>query len=162
VNKKLRLYLDTTVWNFVFADDAPEYQSATRDFFAEVRRGKFQIFDADTVAEEIDGAPPKRALQIASLMETVRPQRLEYRHEIEKLAETYLKRKALPEKSLADAFHVAYATFYKMDALLSWNFKHLANLGRRRKLVEVNLHEGFGEALQIVTPLEVLGNEEKD
>ena len=157
--KRLRLYLDTTVWNFAFADDAPMYQRATLDFFGQVRWGSFEIYESGTVAEEIDGAPEKRAKQIAALMAEVKPQRLAFVPEIERLASLYLKRKALPSRSRADAFHVAYATYYGVDALLSWNFKHLANLTRRNRLVAVNLEEGYGQALQIVTPLGVLDHE---
>jgi predicted nucleic acid-binding protein len=158
--KKLKLYLDTTVWNFAFADDAPMYQKATVEFFGKVRWGAFEILESGTVAEEIEGAPEKRAKQIAALMTEVNPIRLPFVPEIERLAELYLKRQALPKRSRADAFHVAYATFYGVDALLSWNFKHLANLTRRNRLVAVNLEQGYGQALQIVTPLEVLDHEE--
>ncbi|MCX7002688.1 MAG: hypothetical protein NTV22_05365 [bacterium] len=35
VMKKLRIYLDTSVINFLFADDAPEKRDITREFFAE-------------------------------------------------------------------------------------------------------------------------------
>jgi len=158
--KRLRLYLDTTVWNFAFADDAPIYQKATVEFFERVRSGAFEIFESSAVAEEIDGAPERRAKQIAALMAEVSPTRLALVPEIERLAELYLKRKALPKRSRADAFHVAYATFYRVDILLSWNFKHLANVNRRSKLVAVNLEEGYGQALEIVTPLGVLNSEE--
>jgi predicted nucleic acid-binding protein len=157
--KKLRLYLDTTVWNYSFADDAPQYQSATLDFFRRARWGVFEIFDSVTVAEEIDGAPESRAKQIASLMAEVKPERLELTPEVERLAALYLKRNALPKRSNADAYHVAFATFYGVDALLSWNFKHLSNINRRNKLVAVNLEQGYGQSLQIITPLEVLENE---
>ena len=31
--KKLRIYLDTSVISFLFADDAPAYRGITREFF---------------------------------------------------------------------------------------------------------------------------------
>lgn len=31
--KKLKIYLDTSVINFLFADDVPEFQKITEDFF---------------------------------------------------------------------------------------------------------------------------------
>jgi len=31
--KKLSIYLDTSVINFIYADDAPEKRDATKDFF---------------------------------------------------------------------------------------------------------------------------------
>ena len=36
--ERLRVYLDTSVINFLFADDAPEQQDTTRVFFDESQR----------------------------------------------------------------------------------------------------------------------------
>ena len=32
--KKLRIYLDTSIVNFLFAEDAPDFRRVTEDFFA--------------------------------------------------------------------------------------------------------------------------------
>jgi len=32
--KKLRIYLDTSVVNFLFAEDAPDFRRVTEDFFS--------------------------------------------------------------------------------------------------------------------------------
>jgi hypothetical protein len=32
--RKLKVYLDTSVINFVYADDAPDFKKATVEFFA--------------------------------------------------------------------------------------------------------------------------------
>lgn len=42
--KKLRLYLETSVWNFLFADDATEKKTATEKLFSEIGSGKYSIF----------------------------------------------------------------------------------------------------------------------
>ena len=157
--KRLKLYLDTTVWNFAFADDAPQYTEATLEFFKLVRWGRFDIYTSETVLVEVEDAPDKRRRQIAALMGEVRPQRLELHGEVERLAKEYLKKEALPKRSLYDAYHVAYATFHGMDAVLSWNFKHLANINRHRRIVGINAQEGYNKDLQIMTPLEVIGHE---
>ena len=36
--KKLKIYLDTSIINFLFADDAPEKRDVTREFFSEYIR----------------------------------------------------------------------------------------------------------------------------
>ena len=41
--KKLKIYLDTSVINFLFADDSPEKQDITIEFF-ESRSRKFRRF----------------------------------------------------------------------------------------------------------------------
>ena len=157
--KKLKLYLDTTIWNFSFADDAPQYKSATLEFFQQVRWKKFDVFASEAVQLEIDPSPIERKENILSLWEEISPTILENTRDVERLSNLYLKRGALPARSKADATHVAYATVFNMDVLLSWNMDHLANVGRRNKLIAVNIGEGYNSGLQITTPLEVIGNE---
>jgi len=35
------VYLETTIFNFPFADDAPQYRDDTLQLFREIRAGKF-------------------------------------------------------------------------------------------------------------------------
>ena len=51
--------------------------------------------------------------------------------------------------------HVAYATVCKMDILLSWNFKHLANVNKEARILAVNDGEGYNHSLRLLSPLEV-------
>ena len=53
---KPRLYLETSVWNFIFADDAPEKKQITLAFFDKVKDGEYEIFISDTVIQEIERA----------------------------------------------------------------------------------------------------------
>jgi predicted nucleic acid-binding protein len=154
-----KLYLDTSVWNFSFYDKAPEYQAATLEFFDKVRQGFFDIYFSQTVVEEIKPAPqPLRGLMEA-LVKEVAPQLLPESPEVARLAVLYLEKGVLPPKSVADAYHVAYATVHQMDAVVSWNFRHLASMNRRDRVASVNLDEGHRHPLNLVTPLEVLDND---
>jgi hypothetical protein len=60
-----------------------------------------------------------------------------------------------PKKFLDDATHIAYATFYKTDLLVSWNFKHIVNIDRIRKYNSVNMMQGYS-CIEIRTPREVI------
>ena len=71
------------------------------------------------------------------------------------VAEAYLRRGVVGPGSHADALHVALATVGRVDALVSWNFKHMVNLGRIRLFNSVNLELGYG-TIEIRTPKEVL------
>ena len=157
--EKLKLYLDTTVWNFSFADDAPVYQAQTQEFFKKVRLGFFDLYYSEAVEREVIVAPVIRRKQIEKLLEEVAPQRLELLPAIDELANEYLNRAVLPKRSLLDALHVAYATYYQMDALVSWNFRHLANMNRRKQVMALNIEKGYNFPVELVTPLEVLGDE---
>jgi hypothetical protein len=132
---------------------------ATKDFFKRVDWGLFDVFSSAVVAGEIAAAPEPRRAIIEALVLKVSPQMLLTKPEVERLAGLYVQRRALPLGSRADAFHVALATYYGMDALLSWNFKHLANINRHRRLMAINVSEGYNRDLSIVTPLEVLDRE---
>ena len=157
--KKLKLYLDTTVWNFAFADDAPEHQAETLEFFHKVRMGLFEVFYSEAVIGEVEAAPIPRRRSIEKLLQEILPQKLEPRKEIQVLADEYLKHGVLPKRSHADALHVAYSTINEMDALVSWNFRHLSNVNRRKRVMALNLEKGYNFPIELVTPLEVLGDE---
>lgn len=157
--KKLKLYLDTTVWNFAFVTDSPEHREETLEFFQKVRLGLFELFYSDVVEREVIAALPLRRRQVEKLLEEFTPQKLVPRSEIDELANEYLRHGVLPKSGYFDALHVAYSTVYKMDALVSWNFRHLANFNRRKRVVELNLSKGYNSPIELVTPLEVLGDE---
>ena len=42
-----------------------------------------------------------------------------------------------------------------MDALISWNLKHLANFRRMEMINGINLKQGYGKRLELITPMEV-------
>jgi len=61
----------------------------------------------------------------------------------------------IPEKYRADALHIAFATFYEMDVLVSYNLRHIVKLKTRRLVNYINLLEGYRN-LEIGTPEEVI------
>lgn len=54
---KLKLYLDTSVWNFVFADDAPRERDVTKEFFDVIEKEIYEIFISGVVIKEVNDAP---------------------------------------------------------------------------------------------------------
>lgn len=58
--KKLKVYLDTSVINFLFADDAPELKAATVDFFDNfIRTGIYETYISEYVLFEINRTTEK-------------------------------------------------------------------------------------------------------
>jgi len=153
--RKLKLYLETSVWNFYFADDAPEKKETTIKFFHEIKKGSYEIFISDTVPEEIGNASEDEKRILFNLIEQYQPKNIPIIPEMLNLSRKYLSEKALPKKAAKDAVHAAVATVSEMDALISWNLKHLSNLRRMEKINGVNLKEGFTKRLELITPMEV-------
>ena len=56
--KKLRIYLDTSIVNFLFAEDAPDFRRVTEEFFA-VHAQKYELF---VVELQTSGECPPRRL----------------------------------------------------------------------------------------------------
>ena len=67
------------------------------------------------------------------------------------LAEGYISRGIFHRKYIADALHVAVASFHKIDYLVTWNFGHLANVRRQARIRLFNTAAGFFVPM-IVTP----------
>ena len=77
--------------------------------------------------------------------------------DIDFLAKKYFEYEAISPKHKQDALHIAAATFYKVDVLTSWNFKHIVNLRRINLYNAVNLIFGYSK-LEIRSPREVIEN----
>ena len=63
------------------------------------------------------------------------------------------------EKYLADALHVSYSVVADLDILVSWNFKHLVRLNRRRIINAFCISAGY-KPIEICTPEEVFEYED--
>lgn len=80
---------------------------------------------------------------------------LEVLHEVRILADIYFSALAIPEKSRADAYHLAMASWHGIDFIVSWNCTHIVN-GRIKMLIEeINARQGIRTPI-ICTPEEVM------
>jgi len=59
-------------------------------------------------------------------------------------------------KKFDDAIHIAVSSYYNMDILLSWNFRHLANIRKQIQINKINKKIGFKKELFILNPMEVI------
>ena len=107
--KLLKIYLDTSVVNFLFAEDAPDFKRVTIDFFEHyVRRKVYQVYVSEVVIREIeqtsDENQKERLLNVIAEFDL---RVLPLTDEANKLALLYLAERILPEKKLDDARHIA-------------------------------------------------------
>jgi hypothetical protein len=61
----------------------------------------------------------------------------------------------IPESHQGLHRDAATATYYELDALISWNLRHLSNLKKMEMINGINLKEGYTKRLQLITPMEV-------
>lgn len=62
---------------------------------------------------------------------------------IDAIVSVYAQRKLMPATNLADAYHLALASHYEVDYLLTWNCRHLANVRKQDHIAEVNRELGL-------------------
>jgi len=60
----------------------------------------------------------------------------------------------MPIDEQGDALHLAYASFYKIDFLLTWNCNHLANANKKQHIRIINARLNLFMP-EIITPLEL-------
>lgn len=153
---KLKLYLETSVWNFAFAIDSPDKMEITLKFFGELRAGKYESYISPLVLAEIADADEVKQNKLLTLIKEHNPVELEETKEILNLANKYMVRKIVPVRFKRDLTHIAYAVVNHMNVLVSWNLEHIVKLKTRVEVNSINKLEGYHE-IEICTPEEVIG-----
>lgn len=156
--KKLKLYIETSVWNFLLADDAPEKKRDTKRFFEEVSSGDYELFVSEMVMMEIRRAPETTRNKLLGKISEFEPEELEVTPEIRRLAAKYAEADFLTSKAYEDLVHAAVATVNNMDFLVSWNLKHIVKVKTIVEINAVNVLEGYKE-LKICTVSGVFSDE---
>jgi hypothetical protein len=152
----MKLYLETTVPNFLFADDAPEKRRVTEVFFRWLEIGTHELFVSDEVELELSRAPSPKREQMRAAMKRLPLDPLRVSVKARELADAYLLAGILPARFETDAVHAAVAVCERLDVVVTWNMKHLANARRVAAMNEVNMRLGFPK-IRIETPAEIMG-----
>lgn len=119
--------------------------------------GRATLCYSAIVLDELREAP----LQVRALLENLPGECIEeiaITSAIHDLSRAFLKAGIVDPQWLDDTLHVAAATVAGVDAIVSWNFKHIVRLDRIRAYHAVSLAEGYG-MIQIVSPREVAFDE---
>jgi predicted nucleic acid-binding protein len=154
------VYLETTIFNFPFADDAPHYKADTLKFFAEIKAGKFRPFTSGYVIQELDNTKDvEKREKMKALIDEYGVTVLPASDEAKRLAGLHIDAGIIPKKYETDALHIATATAAGIDIIVSLNFRHIV---KHKTIIEtdaVNIREGF-KLVFIHSPAEVTSNEE--
>jgi hypothetical protein len=157
--KHLKLYLETSVWNFLFADDAIEKRAATEMLFMDIENKKYDVYISDIVIDEVKRASAIKQRLLLKAINKYRPTVLEISENSRVLIQHYLRNDVLSVNHLADLGHVAVASVNEMDVLVSWNMRHIVKLRTRIMVNAANQLYGF-DPLEICSPEEVIDYED--
>ena len=158
MNSRQKIYIDTSVWNIAL-ESGRDNHDITIEFFNSISSDKkYLLIISELVQTEISEAFDLRKQELIKLLSKYKPDIILLNNQSIYLAETYVQHGLIPEKYTDDAIHIAAASVYHCNFLVSWNFKHIV----RAKVIQgvhlINLNEGYG-LVEIVTPEQFLGKE---
>ena len=123
---KEKIYLDTSVPSVYYDERDPFRKDLTRNWWDKELKEYEAFVSAVTLDELKQDKEPRRSLYLNLV-------------------------KGFEVLELTHAFHIAFASIYKVDYLVTWNISHLANVHRKKKIKIFNTAAGvFVPA--IVTP----------
>ena len=157
MEKKLKIYLDTSVINFLFSKQSPEKREITIEFFDKYL-DLYEVYISEIVYAEINKT--KEINKKDELFKAIEKYNLEVYNKlnisINELSQIFISKGIIPEKKIEDALHIAFCIYYEFDILLSWNFRHLANINKQEKVNSISLAQGYRKQLLLLNPMEVI------
>jgi hypothetical protein len=155
---KAKVYVETTIVSYLVGRPSRDlvtaaHQQITRDWW-DGRKDVFDLYASKSVLDEAGAGDRDLARKRLALLEGIPV--LPLTSGIMELAEDLVRSGALPAIAAVDALHIASATVYGCDYLLTWNCRHIANAEILRSIRSVVIQHGF-ELPLICTPEELMG-----
>ena len=155
-----RVYIETTIPSFYHTLRADAESVArmhwTRQWWTEYA-AQFDLFTCPAVILELRQGSSEKTVERLQLIAGL--ELLEINDDVERIAAMYIQKHVMPADPGGDALNLAVASYYRMDVLLTWNCRHLANPNKMVHIEAVNRDLGLRTPL-LTTPLNYVGGEE--
>jgi predicted nucleic acid-binding protein len=153
------VYLDSTIPSYLFdeRESLKTYVEVTKKWWEEERQHFDVWISEETIAELSQGDYPNKPKIIACIAQLPV---LSPHTSIIDIARVYLENYLMPRALTGDALHLAYASYYKIDFLLTWNCNHLANANKKQHIRIINTRINVFTP-EIITPLELFTEREE-
>ena len=138
-------YIETTIPSYYVARSSPSLfhaakQAATREWWDSGCSGLRLFTSLETIVEASKGDEQMvsdRLLLLKLIPILVMPD------EALEMARGLISSGIVPEKAASDALHIAVASWHRIDYLVTWNFKHIANPFIQERLRNAIAADGF-------------------
>ena len=152
-----KVYVETSVLSYLAARPSNEAITLGRQIvtrrWCESERGKYRLVVSEVVeAECLRGDPGMVSIRQDLLREA---ELFPLNERILGVARLLMVPGAIPEKAAPDAVHIAAAAVAECDFLLTWNFRHIANVRIRREVERILARHGY-TGTTICTPEELV------
>jgi predicted nucleic acid-binding protein len=158
---KLKLYLETTVFNYYFDTDRNMHPASVALFEA-IGRGEYEGYTSSYVIDELTNAIEPKRSNMLDLIGKYGIKTFEETPDALQLARNYIQNNIIPSKKQLDAQHIAIAAIKNMDYIVSLNFKHINKIRTQIKTNAINALHGYKSNVIICSPMEVTDYETDD
>ena len=157
---KSSVYIETTVPSFYYEvrtePDMVARRVWTREWWDSYRKG-YDLYTSDAVIDELERGNFPNKVDTVSLVKDL--PMLDIDQPVVDVVSAYISHQLMPADPTGDALHLAVASSHKIDFILTWNCRHLANANKFSHIRRVNGILGLFVP-SLITPLELLGEAE--
>ena len=147
-------YLETSVWGSLAPRQPRDRKQVVLRLLRLLDGVRGVCVVSRAVVAEVEDAPPENAKPIREQMQLMKLDVLPITDEVEQLARAYIEAGVLPERRETDAAHVAVATCFQLDYLVSWNHRHMTRPMKRLQFESVDRVHGYFKTPLICNPFE--------
>lgn len=152
-----RIYIETTIPSSYYTlrtdEESLAKQRLTRQWWDEYAN-LFILTSSTAVIDELEEGSRQVKLDRLALLDGI--EIFDPTVEILHIAQVYMEKLIMPQEPQGDAFHLAIASFYRVDILLTWNCAHLANPNKFDFIIRINQELGLPTPV-LTTPADYLG-----
>jgi predicted nucleic acid-binding protein len=152
-----RVYVETTIPSTYFEVRTAATVVARREWtrrWWSTAAARYELFTSPGVLAELVAGRSERGAERAALVQHL--PLLAIDSPVLEIVQAYIRHKLMPADPSGDALHLAIASYYKCDFLVTWNCQHLANANKFGHIRRINTLLGL-YVPSLVTPLELLG-----
>ncbi len=152
-----RVYVETTIPSTYFEVRTAPTVVARREWTRKwwgIATARYELFTSPAVVAELMAGRSERGAERAALVQHL--PLLSIRRPVLEIVQAYIRHKLMPADPGGDALHLALASYYKCEFLVTWNCQHLANANKFGHIRRINTLLGL-YIPSLVTPLELLG-----
>lgn len=159
---KRKVYIETSVISYLTARPSKTivgaaHQQITLSWWEQ--RFEYELLVSRSVWQECAAGDPDAARNRLAALEGMAV--LAVTEDMIRLAEALISERIIPAKATEDALHIAIATLHRVDFLLTWNCRHIANPVIQENIAAFLEQQGLFLPI-ICTPEELLGGNDDE
>lgn len=151
---KRSVYFDTTIPNYMYDQrESIKFETNYTKNWWQTESKHYDLFLSNTTLAELEEGNYPHQQEAIDFVAKI--PLLEKDDDIKEIALIYMDHYLMPKEYEGDAFHLAYASFYNIDFILTWNCNHLANANKKQHILIINTRLNLSTP-EIITPLQLI------